>query len=127
MTSPTTDTLTDADIAAMTRAIATARRESPARSRQIDAKLRDEPWARVGKFCSFSCQMNSLRLDPFEWPPVWIRGDIDAALHAPDDARHIRDAARLLKRMLAAGLSRYEPDPLGALARVEAGQRRAAT
>jgi hypothetical protein len=29
-------------------------------------------------------------------------------------------AAELLRRLLAAGLSRYEPDPLRALARIEA-------
>jgi hypothetical protein len=33
-------------------------------------------------------------------------------------------AAELLRRMLAAGLSRYEPDPVNALARVEAERAR---
>ena len=33
-------------------------------------------------------------------------------------------AAELLRRLLAAGLSRYEPDPVNALARVEAERAR---
>ena len=86
----------------------------------------ERPFERVSRFAAFSCQMDSLRLDPFEYPPVWIRGDIDAALNAPDDARHIRNAARLLQRLLRANLSRFEPDPLGALKRVEAEQRQTA-
>jgi hypothetical protein len=32
-------------------------------------------------------------------------------------------ASRLLERMLAAGVSKYEPDPLGALARLEAAEK----
>ncbi len=51
-------------------------------------------------------------------PPVWII-DIDAALNAPDDARNIPGSARPLKRLLDAGLSRYEPDPIAALERAE--------
>ena len=56
---------------------------------------------------------------PWEMPPIRIR-DIDAALHAPDDARRIGDAARLPQRMQALGISRYEPSPMRAIERVEA-------
>jgi hypothetical protein len=38
-------------------------------------------------------------------------------LNAPDDARRIPDATRLLRRLLDAGLSRFEPDPIAALER----------
>ena len=37
-----------------------------------------------------------------------------------------REAGEVLKRLLDAGLSMYEPDPIAALARVKAEQRRAA-
>ena len=37
-----------------------------------------------------------------------------------------RSAALLLQRLLDAGLSRWEPDPLGALARIEAEATREA-
>lgn len=116
-----TNALTDVDRDAMTRAIETTRKESPARRRQVDSFLSSRPWERVGRFCTFSCQMDALHLDPWETPPVWIR-DIDAALNAPDDARHIPGSARLLQRMLALGLSRYEPTPLQAMEQAEQRQ-----
>jgi hypothetical protein len=65
--------------------------------------------------------MDSLHLDPWECPPVWIT-NLAAALKAPDDARHIPGSARLLQKMLALGLSRFEPNPLHAIA--EADERR---
>lgn len=48
---------------------------------------------------------------------LWEVSDssVGAALNAPEDARNIPGAARLLQRMLDAGLSRYEPDPIAAL------------
>lgn len=119
MTNPTDIALTDADIAAMTRAIEMCRAESQGRRQQIDAKLRDEKWARVGKFASYAQQTITLHLEPWEWPPIWIR-DVEAALHAPDDARRIGDAARLMRRMQALGISRYEPSPLTAIEQAEA-------
>ena len=88
-------TLTDVDRDALTRALATCRKESKARSHQLDSKLADEPWERVARFAAFSCQMDSLHLNPFECPPIRIR-DIDAALITPDDARHVPGSARLL-------------------------------
>jgi hypothetical protein len=46
---------------------------------------------------------------------MWIR-DLDAALREPfGGKRGDREAAELLQRMLDAGLSKYEPDPLAAL------------
>jgi hypothetical protein len=36
-----------------------------------------------------------------------------------------REAGEMLKRLLEAGLSRYEPDPVAAIARAEAAQRTA--
>lgn len=117
MTSRLTDAdpLSDADIDALSRAIAITRAESKGRARQIFDMLSERPWARVGRFAAYNCQVTSLRLQPFELAPLNIR-DIEAALQAPDGARRTRDAARLLQRMLALGLSRYEPTPLEAIA-----------
>ena len=112
------DPLTDVDRDAMTRAIEMCRSENKGRRQQIDQKLKDEKWRRVGRFAAYSCQIDALHLEPWEWPPIWIR-DIDAALLTPNDARRIGDAARLLQKMLALGISRYEPDPLAAIAAAE--------
>lgn len=79
------DPLSDADIDAMKRALIACRAESKGRDRQIFDMLSERPWARVGRFAAYSCQVTSLRLQPFELAPVNIR-NIEAALQAPDDA-----------------------------------------
>lgn len=99
-----TNHLTEADFDAMRRAIAAARRESPGRSRQIDDKLRRESFEAVGRFASFSCQIASLNLMP--WESTLVYADSPEA-HA------------LLRRLLDAGLSRFEPDPIAALEQAE--------
>ena len=53
--------------------------------------LQDRPWREVAEFCSYSCQVDSLSLLPWEYPPGWIR-NIEAALSAPEDAKRIGDA-----------------------------------
>ena len=45
------------------------------------------------------------------------------AVRGPIGGLHVtREGVRLLRRLLAAGLSRYEPDPVGALREVEEGE-----
>ncbi len=100
MTTP----LTEADFDAMTRAIAAARRESRGRARQIDDKLRTEPWEDVARFCAFSAQIESLHLQPWESTVVYA----DSA-----------ESRALLKRLIDAGLSKFEPDPIAALEQAE--------
>lgn len=112
-----TNQLTDRDRDALTRALALAHTESRARSHQLDAMLAEgRPWEKVAGFAAYSQQVARLKLQPWEFPPVWIT-DIDAALNVRDDARHIPGSARLLQKMLAHGISRFEPDPLAALER----------
>jgi len=105
---------------ALTRAVAMWRLESPARSKQIDEKLAGETWEQVARWCAYCCQCNTLRLRIHQSPPCWVH-DIKTTLAAGDDGI-IGDyaAARLLQRMLDAGLSRYEPDPPVALKRASA-------
>jgi hypothetical protein len=47
-----------------------------------------------------------------------------AAMAITAARRGISKSAALLRRMMAAGRSRYEPDPINALSRVEAGRAR---
>jgi hypothetical protein len=96
--------LTETDFDAMARAIAAARRESPTRAKQIDAMLRNEPWEDVGRFAAFSAQIESLHLMPWESTLVYANSP---------------EAHALFRRLKAAGLSKYEPDPLAAIAEVE--------
>jgi hypothetical protein len=76
----------------------------------------------VGQFAAYSCQDDHLQLEPWQVPPCWLRDDraVQAALSMPHDLSGRREAGELVQRLLAAGLSRYEPNPLEALARVEA-------
>jgi hypothetical protein len=71
---------------------------------QLDKQLQDRPWHEVAEFAAYCLQCENLKLLPHQTPPCAVIGDSRA-----------RDAADLLRRMIAAGLSEFEPDPLAAL------------
>jgi len=103
------------DREAFERAIEMARRQDPATRTQIDEMLKERSWLDAARQAVYSCQFHSLHLKLWQPPPCWV-DDIEADLAAGDDGNLGRyAAARLLKRMLAASLSRYEPDPITAL------------
>jgi hypothetical protein len=111
------------DREALALALEAYRRRSLRYRLQIAQKLTDESWEEVAAFCSYSEQCTNLGLRPWMEPPVWMY-DIEAALALPAtaDDRGRREAAELLQRMLAAGISRYHPDPRAALAEAEAAK-----
>ena len=83
---------------------------------QLKAELdAGDDWERVSAWAAASVQYKLLGLQPWQRSPSELR--LDGTQHqSPSD-----DGGRLLlKRMLDAGLSRYEPDPLRALAEAEA-------
>jgi hypothetical protein len=108
--------LSPLDRDALTRAIEIVRsRGAPAARQQIENFLQEQPWPEVAKFAAYGCQRRALRLKLWQPVPYYIN-DIEATLEAGDDGiRGQYQAARLLQRMLDAGLSRYEPDPVAAL------------
>jgi hypothetical protein len=97
----------DIDRAALERAMSIASRDAfwaaHWRSRLDDG----EPWIEVAESAAGHCQREALALKPWQEPPM------EADEDNPDD----RDpkARRLLIRMLAAGVSRFDPDPMKAL------------
>jgi hypothetical protein len=111
------------DLEALERSIEMARAESPARAEQIDDFLADpeRTWWDTASFCSYVAQGNALNLPPWQSPPCWTDPDQVDAIIARGDDGVMGDyaAAILLKRMLQAGLSQYEPDPIAALERVK--------
>ena len=117
--------LTELDGAALHRALAACHFESPARSMQLVAKLQDgESWTEVAIFGSICVQSEKLKCMPWQWP-CCVMVDLDGALREPYGEPHARrEVGEILKRLLDAGLSRFEPDPMGAIAKAE--QRRAA-
>ena len=60
--------MTPIDRDAFERAIAMARAKGPAQQRQIDEKLATDPWAKVGEFAAYGCQMDSLHLKLWQPP-----------------------------------------------------------
>ena len=98
--------MTRNDKTALTLALKQACAESEGRAEQIASMLedRDRTWFEVASFAAFSAQCRSLALQPWESPPCIADG-----FHGDASAR------KLLRQMLAAGISRYHPDPLGAL------------
>ena len=113
------DELSAVDREAMARAIEILRRE-PARDNQLDYKLKHESFEAVGGFAAYSCQCNALSLKPWQVAPASVASAADiAAWSGGDDIHGWRAAALLALRLQSVGLSKYEPDPLSALERVE--------
>jgi hypothetical protein len=87
------------------------------RARQLDAMLADRPWDEVAQFAAYFCQTKTLHLKPWQIPPCHVA---DPDNPAPGEAT----AAKILRKMLAAGLSRWHPDPLAGLEKVADATRR---
>ena len=99
--------MTPTDRAALECAVEIARRD-PKEAARIDARLAQPgaDWLDIAKGCAFHCQIVALRLQPWQNAPMY--GDVT-------EPRVDQQAAELLRRLLDAGLSRYEPDPIAAL------------
>jgi hypothetical protein len=111
---PSTFAPSDRDKHAYARAIEWVRRQSPAYANQIETKLRCEGFEAAGEFAAYVAQCENLRLRPWQCPPCGARGEPPGENvygHRPEEIE-LRD------RLEAAGLSRYEPDPLAALVAV---------
>lgn len=95
----------DKDREALERALEQARQESPDRAEQLDSIIADGDWLHAARLAATIRQYRSLNLNCGQSVPM--NGDTQ-----PD---RFPEAAELLEEMLAAGLSRYEPDPLAGL------------
>jgi hypothetical protein len=109
------EALSDLDRRALELAIKIDRQRNKACRLQLDDKLKTEAWIEVARFAAHRCQEISLHLAPWQcWPPSRVAvDDVDKPGY---EHRGIGQSAALLRRMLAAGVSRYHPDPLAALA-----------
>jgi hypothetical protein len=112
--------LSQTDLDALERAIAVTRKESAARRQQIDDMLADRDRERVGVFACSCAQSRALRSDP--WHTLPMRASLADLDKPADDPRGERRAAELLRRLLDAGLSPFEPNPLQAIAAAEQRQ-----
>jgi hypothetical protein len=103
------------DHEALSRALKQAKRD-PVKARQLEAIEKQDGWRRAGEQAAYSLQCDRLLLKPWQSPPCY--GDVDPPVDDFVGAGRAA-AADLLRRLLEAGLSRREPDPLKALERVE--------
>ena len=102
----------DRDREALERAVARARELD---AQLIAAKLASEDWLDAAAFAASLCQDHALRLSPHQLPPCEVAPEQIDGILAADASDTWCDAAMLLRRMLRAGLSRWEPDPIAAL------------
>ena len=72
-----------------------------------------ERWWDEAMGAVYHCQMEALHLRPWQTPPCWM-GDERPCV---DDHRGEGAAWALRCRLIAAGLSQFEPDPVAALSR----------
>jgi hypothetical protein len=79
-----------------------------------------DPWEQVARFAAYCCQCDNLHLGPHQSPPCWAtEADLVADPNDLEDIYGRRAAAVLRKRLLEAGLSAHEPDPIAALERAK--------
>jgi hypothetical protein len=101
--------LSDDDMDALRKCMEIAKRD-PLRVEQLESMLEDRPWIEVARFACYCVQGDVLRLKLWESPPC-----------SPSDDEA---AWKLLQKMLKAGVSRFDPDPLRALEAAQAEKGR---
>jgi hypothetical protein len=106
--------MTKHDRAALMLALEQAREDAD-HATQIATKLDEDGWQEAAEFAAYCCQSRALRLRPWEEPPLVV--------DEHDEHERDADAQKLLREMLALGVSRYDPDPVAA---IEAAKQRKA-
>jgi hypothetical protein len=106
------------DREALTRALEMARAESKQERAHFDALLSRQGWEEAALSACFVCQSRTLKLRPWQAPPVHVHDD---EVTGPSYGHRPEEIA-LRRRMLAAGLSVYEPDPIAALEAAESAR-----
>lgn len=77
----------------------------------------DHGWWYAASHAAYHQQTRALNLSPWEFPPCWINPDeIDDIIANGDGTSNNFNAAKLAKRMIAAGVSLYDPSPIEAIA-----------
>jgi hypothetical protein len=102
------------DKAAMQRAIEMLRGRGGEDRRQIEEMLSERGFAEAGPFAAYSLQCSRLALKPWMAPPCHAHEEVELT-DCDDSYGNRRAEVELLRRLLAAGLSRWEPDPVAAL------------
>jgi hypothetical protein len=105
---------TDKD--ALTRAIEMARTLDPIIVQAVESLLKSRTWQEAAEYACYHCQVKSLRLRPWQAPPLRSDDEIDPAGMYGGKPEEVA----LRRRMITLGLSEFEPNPLEAIERSEA-------
>jgi len=110
------DDAEDVDVAALERAVASVLgSDDQGRREQVQDMLREREWYEVARFCACLCQMQVLRLRPWEIEPGSLTeaqvGRIIATGEPHDDLHGRYKAAVIGQRLLDSGRSLFEVDP----------------
>jgi hypothetical protein len=108
------------DREALERAIALRLAAGGNAALQMQRKLKDDAWIEAALFAAYAMQDDTLRLKSWQPAPCWM-GDERPVDDFPLAGRVA--AWEVRRRLIASGLSAYEPDPIGALAAIEARAR----
>jgi hypothetical protein len=111
--------LTPVDREGLTRALAMARAQSEEEREHFDEMLSREGWQEVAHAAAYACQCRTLKLKPWQAPPIHVH---DNVVTSPASYGHRPEEVALRRRMLAAKVSLYEPDPVAMLERGEGAQ-----
>jgi hypothetical protein len=114
----TTTGLSEIDHAALERALEQARSESDPERARFDEMLARRGWQETAIAAAYSRQCATLRLKCWQAPPMHAGDAVTAAPcygHRPEEIG-------LRRRLLACGLSQFEPDPIAALEAAEANR-----
>jgi hypothetical protein len=107
-----TTTLSPIDQDALTRALEIARAGSVQERERFDDIEAQHGWREAAERAAYSRQVKVLGLRPWQCPPCDSSDEVGAGYGRS------RGEVLLRKRMLAAGLSRFEPDPITALEKI---------
>ena len=102
------DGLDPVDLEALRLAFAQSGASSIAQARQLDEMLEERSWQEVAEFAAYDRQIDNMGLRPWETPPCLVCDE-----NEPRVGEAI--AAKVLRNMLKAGISRWHPDPIAAL------------
>jgi len=106
-----TEILTEIDRDALRRALEAAAAEGAGYRKHLDGIEARDDWVSAAQSASYHLQVKNLRLRPWQCPPCDCRSNEIGVGYGRSRAE-----VMLRRRMLAAGLSLYEPDPRAAFA-----------
>lgn len=94
------------DRIALEAAVAQCLAEGGDAAERVKLQLAGESWINAAQFAAAICQTKALNLACYETEPCFV----------DDDDVNNPEALKLLQQMLSLGISRWDPDPMAAIA-----------